>query len=131
MEKINVIEILNEISNLKIKCPSCDKSFSPKDGRLFDIRNPYPKYFKSILSNAEKQSSRQLTSVQKEISKAKDKIIILSQKKVKLQSKKINRPKEIKIITEKINIGQIIERFYPLQTNSNTKQKIAARSLLL
>jgi predicted Holliday junction resolvase-like endonuclease len=115
MEEINVIEILNKIGGLRIKCPNseCDGSFSPREGRLFDIRKPYPKYFQNVLNAELKKSGRELKSVQNDIVKTKGKIKELSQKKLQLKGKKITRPKEIKVITKRINIGQIIEKILP------------------
>jgi len=131
MEEIDVIEILNKIGGLRIKCPNseCNESFSPREGKLFDIRKPYPKYFQNVLNSELKGYEKELKSVQKKISETKEKIKVLSQTKLRLKSKKVTRPKEIQVITTRINIGQIIEKILPA-TNKFKFETKDCRTLL-
>ncbi|MEK6816174.1 MAG: Holliday junction resolvase-like protein [Nanoarchaeota archaeon] len=129
MDEINVIEILRAISGLRITCSNCDESFTPREAKLFDIRKPYPKYFISTLEREERLYRRQLTSILKSAKETKVKIKLLTKKKSNLKHKKIVRPKQIKVITRTINIGQIIEKILPA-TNKFKFEPKDCRALL-
>jgi predicted Holliday junction resolvase-like endonuclease len=115
MQDLDIVQILNQINGLRIVCPNseCGESFTPKEAKLFDIRKPYPRYFHNVLAIQAQRTAKELKSVQKEIERTKDKIQNLKEKKNKLKKRKITRPKEIKVITRRINIGQIVEKILP------------------
>ena len=129
MEEINVVESLKALSGLRITCNHCQESFSPREAKLFDIRKPYPKFFMSILKNEKISYLRRLKSIQKSTIATKEKIKLLSKKKSDLKHKRITRPKEIKVITKKVNIGQIIEKILPA-TNKFKFETRDCRTLL-
>jgi len=129
MDNIDVIEILKSSNGLRISCPNCQEPFSPREAKLFDIRKPYPKFFLSLLNNERMSSLRKLKSIQKSIIATKGNIKLLSTKKSELKHKRVTRPKEIKIITKRVNIGQIIEKILPA-TNKFKFETRDCRTLL-
>ena len=38
----DLIEFLQNTTDLEVSCPKCGSSFSPRQAKLFDIRDPYP-----------------------------------------------------------------------------------------
>jgi len=123
MNDFDVLEVLRNIKGLKITCSSCEESFSPQQARLFDIRKTLPKSIESTINSELSQLKRRLVRANKDTKKMSGQLQSLTAKKKKFKKRKIQRPKEIQIITQRINIGQIIEKILPATTNFRYETK--------
>lgn len=123
MDDFDIIQVLKSIRGLTIKCPNCSEFFDANQGRLFDIRRPYPNFvgntFNSQLSRIDKRhksiGSKRVTLLRK--------IDDIKKKEIELKKRKTERPKLVKVITKKINIGQIVEKILPSTTKFKYETK--------
>jgi predicted Holliday junction resolvase-like endonuclease len=114
--KENETDVIQEILSLEglvIKCPSCDEEFSAKQANLFDIRKPYPSKAKRLLEKQDNSINKELRSLLRKEGKIKEQIEKQKTKLKNLKEKKSKRPQRVQIITEKVNIGQIVEKILP------------------
>ncbi len=129
MQEFDVVGVLRSINGLMITCSCCDEPFTAKQARLFDIRKPLPRNISTIINNEFAQLSRRMTRVNKDMKTMDGELKRLSEKKRKLKKRKIQRPKEIQVITQRVNIGQIVEKILPA-TNKFRYETKDCRTLL-
>lgn len=94
-----IIDQLNFIRELEIECPNCGESFSPKSARLFSIKDNISVSIQKFLNNRNEELHQNLDEIKKQ--------------RNELRIRRKNKPKQIKVTTESINFGKIVEKIIP------------------
>ena len=95
----SIIEELNTIRGLQIECPNCGEPFSPRAAHLFSVKNNLPSKIQKFLH----EKNNELAQGLKEI----------KEQRKSLRAKGEKRPKQIKVTTEAVNFGKIVEKIIP------------------
>lgn len=110
----DTIKILENLPQLKITCPSCEKTFSAKSANLFNIKDTKrPRKLIKIINEREHSLKRKLKKIEKESQVYVEKINKINTKELELKKRKLSKPIRTEIITRSVNIGQITEKLLP------------------
>ncbi|MFQ3578610.1 MAG: Holliday junction resolvase-like protein [Bacteroidales bacterium] len=94
-----IIDQLNGMEGLKIECPECNESFSIRRANLFSVKDTIPDRIAKIIANRNAELKERLTEIREE--------------RKELRTRKQERPKRIKVTTESVNFGKIVEKIIP------------------
>ena len=94
-----IIEELNRVRGLEIECPKCGELFSAKAARLFSCRDDlFPKAQKYL-----NDKNMELTQKLNDIKEQRNELLY----------RKKEKPGKIKVTTESVNFGNIVEKIIP------------------
>lgn len=94
-----VIAQLNNMDGLKIECPECNETFSVKRANLFSVKDALPDKIAKIIANRHLELKEKMDDIKEE--------------RKLLKTKKKEKPKRIKVTTESVNFGKIVEKIIP------------------
>lgn len=98
-KKHSVIAELNNLRGLEIECPHCGESFSARSAHLFSIKEGLPPNVIKYLEQKNSELSQQL--------------IDIKEQRKELREVEQSKPRQIKVTTEAVNFGKIVEKIIP------------------
>lgn len=116
MDEFEIVELLNSLEGLTIECPNCRETFAARKGHLFDVRKPYPRIALRTLTQQQDNIKRTHKHIDRERAVLLRKLDGLRKKQKELKHRRVERPKQVQIITKRVNIGQIVEKILPSTT---------------
>lgn len=94
-----VVNELNNILGLQIECPYCGESFSARSAHLFSIKEDLPPKVIKYLEQKNNELNQQLVDIKEQ--------------RKELREEEQIKPRQIKVTTEAVNFGKIVEKIIP------------------
>jgi len=98
---------------LMVQCPACEEEFSLKDAEIFDVRQPLPSSVNRYFKAREKGLLKEEALLKRKLAKLAGELDKKRKECSKLSLKVRNQPVRLKITTQSVNLGFILEKILP------------------
>ena len=95
----SIITELNQIQGLKIECPECGETFKAQSAKLFSIKEDLPQNVLRFIKHKNSELNQEL--------------IDIKEQRKELRERGKAKPIQIKVTTEAVNFGKIVEKIIP------------------